>query len=761
VTALAAVLAISGLAACDPPPPPVVLRVTLTGSVNPPDTNPGDGICRAVGYVQCSLRAALEEASASHVDRIDVGDGSGHRVATPLVVDPVAPVLTIQVGADLGDRPAILDVASSSGPILDVRSGTVVVAGGLTMATGGPTGIRVATGATAVLDEVGVSGSSSVGVEVDGRLVARRTSIGDGAGTGLAVGPAASVDLVQSSVHGHGGPGIGVAAGGSVRATSSTVSGNDVGIETDGDVDLTLSTVADNQDWATWGSGTVTARGSILVERDGSSGCAAPLASEGWNGLGDGCTRTATDVEVGPTALSALASGPVPYHRLGAGGTALRGLVDVGDGPCTAGVVDQRGIDRTTDGACDAGAYDGPIQVESTTWTVDVATDGDDVEPGDGLCSTADGGCSLRAALDEAAAADPAGPVPTVHIADGVNPVLEAGSPALAADRVHIIGGGATVDAGGGATALAHCTGDLLVEDVVLTGGGPSTHGRGLVDAVGCEASWDPTGRIELARVVISGNASHAVSGEFLSDVDLRLVDSAITDNGGAAVGDDFTSVELVRSTIAGNGGGITLAENSGQIVVTESTISNNGQVGLSAPYASYTVTRSLITGHSFAGVIAYGGTATIVDSTVSGNGIGVDASDAGGATIRRSTLTGNGSAYRGDEVSALRIGGSVVQGPGQGCAVDDGQVTSEGWNVAADATCGLTGTGDQQGVEALLGPLADNGGPTLTHLPGGGSPAIDAIPSGTAGLCAGTLLDQRGVTRPQGPACDRGAVEQ
>ena len=41
------------------------------------------------------------------------------------------------------------------------------------------------------------------------------------------------------------------------------------------------------------------------------------------------------------------------------------------------------------------------------------------------------------------------------------------------------------------------------------------------------------------------------------------------------------------------------------------------------------------------------------------------------------------------------------------------------------------------------------------------GSPAIDAIPAGTADLCTGTLVDQRGVSRPQGPACDRGAVEQ
>jgi hypothetical protein len=665
------------------------------------------------------------------------------------------------VGVGTADRPASLDVTSTTGPALDVRGGTLVVAGGLVAPTGGADGIRVAAGATAVLDEVDLSGSSGAGLQVDGRLVARRSVVHGGAGTGITVGPTGSVDLVQSSVHGHGGPGIHVAAGGSLRATSTTVSGNDAGIETDGDVDLTLSTVADNQDWATTGSGTVTAQGSILVERGGSSGCAAPLVSEGWNGLGEGCAPTTTDVEVGSTSLSPLSSGAVPYHRLGSAGAALRGVMGVGDGPCTAGVVDQRGIDRTTDGACDAGAYDGPVQVETTSWTVDVATDGDDVEPGDGRCETEDGVCSFRAALAEAAAADPSGPVPQVHIAAGVDPVLGAGAPALAADRVHIDGGGATVDANGSPTLLAYCTGDLEVEDVVLTGGGPSTYDGGLVDATGCDASWDPTGRIVLERVVIAGNDGIAVSGEFISDIDLRLVDSEITHNG-RAISNDMSTVEVIRSTIAGNGGGILLGENSGSVVVTDSTISGNGGFGLSAPYASFTIVRSLVAGHSSAGVVVDGGRATLVDSTISGNGIGVSSTYAADVDVRRSTLVANATAALSvTDFSGASVAGSVLQGPGPACIAWDAQVTSEGWNVVSDASCGLTGTGDQQGADALLGPLADNGGPTLTHRPGPGSPAIDAIPSGTTGLCTGSLVDQRGISRPQGPACDAGAVEQ
>ena len=64
---------------------------------------------------------------------------------------------------------------------------------------------------------------------------------------------------------------------------------------------------------------------------------------------------------------------------------------------------------------------------------------------------------------------------------------------------------------------------------------------------------------------------------------------------------------------------------------------------------------------------------------------------------------------------------------------------------------------GDPAGVgvvDALLDPLADNGGDTLTHLPMTGSPAIDAGNPAISGL------DQRGGTRPSGAGTDMGSVE-
>jgi hypothetical protein len=46
---------------------------------------------------------------------------------------------------------------------------------------------------------------------------------------------------------------------------------------------------------------------------------------------------------------------------------------------------------------------------------------------------------------------------------------------------------------------------------------------------------------------------------------------------------------------------------------------------------------------------------------------------------------------------------------------------------------------------------------PTLTRAPADGSPAIDHGGTRATGCPA---ADQRGVSRPQGPACDIGAVE-
>jgi hypothetical protein len=84
----------------------------------------------------------------------------------------------------------------------------------------------------------------------------------------------------------------------------------------------------------------------------------------------------------------------------------------------------------------------------------------------------------------------------------------------------------------------------------------------------------------------------------------------------------------------------------------------------------------------------------------------------------------------------------------GGNCA---GVVINNGFNLSSDGFCGFT-----QVANVLLGPLTANGGPTLTHMPLPGSPALDFV----AGNCPPPATDQRGAARPIGALCDAGAVE-
>jgi len=95
----------------------------------------------------------------------------------------------------------------------------------------------------------------------------------------------------------------------------------------------------------------------------------------------------------------------------------------------------------------------------------------------------------------------------------------------------------------------------------------------------------------------------------------------------------------------------------------------------------------------------------------------------------------------------------------GGGTKPNCGGVTSEDYNLDSGSSCDFTKPHDKQGTDPLLGPLTVNAPglrPTYALLPG--SPAIDAGGDGT-NLCPGK--DARGVSRPQGPACDIGAFER
>jgi len=85
------------------------------------------------------------------------------------------------------------------------------------------------------------------------------------------------------------------------------------------------------------------------------------------------------------------------------------------------------------------------------------------------------------------------------------------------------------------------------------------------------------------------------------------------------------------------------------------------------------------------------------------------------------------------------------------------GTFNSFGHNLigTTNGSSGLPSPGDLVGLDPEVGPLANNGGPTLTVALLSGSPAIDA---GNTSLAPAT--DQRGFPRPAGLAADIGAFE-
>jgi hypothetical protein len=99
---------------------------------------------------------------------------------------------------------------------------------------------------------------------------------------------------------------------------------------------------------------------------------------------------------------------------------------------------------------------------------------------------------------------------------------------------------------------------------------------------------------------------------------------------------------------------------------------------------------------------------------------------------------------------STILSGNVVGAGPGD-CG--GGAASTGGHNLESGTSCGFVT--EMEGADPLLGPLADNGGPTATRMPDAASRAIDA---GDPATCP--VTDQRGVSRPLGAACDIGAVE-
>ena len=249
-----------------------------------------------------------------------------------------------------------------------------------------------------------------------------------------------------------------------------------------------------------------------------------------------------------------------------------------------------------------------------------------------------------------------------------------------------------------------------------------------------------------LSHVHLQGHVGVGSSSGTFRNITIALPDDPQDDSPAITVG-SYTpgdggppSLRLYDSTVTSNGDAI----RGGGVVVEGSTLAARlpTAVGLR---------------------IGYGGGGRLTNSTVE------EIANRGSVTLINSTITTRSPdrlAYDAHCEAALTstnsiLDGSCVVSPPNCSAGFEGTSESGGGNVeVGGATCGFVDETDQSNVtpeEIALGPLADNGGPTLTRALGADSVAVDA-----AVLDACPPTDQRGAPRPEpgGVGCDSGAFE-
>ncbi len=387
------------------------------------------------------------------------------------------------------------------------------------------------------------------------------------------------------------------------------------------------------------------------------------------------------------------------------------------------------------------------------TFTVDSLEDAPDADPGDGECErpvvankdglTARGGlCTLRAAVMEADATiwRDTIQVPAGHYHLDL-PAASGGGRLNVKRSVRLQGSGAS------GTII-----DQDVVDIVLYING---------------------GEVEINNVTIQGGDTQFGGGIRIDKGKLQLTDSVLRDNfaftggGGLFVNGGVKAtlrrVSILENTATGAFGGGLL--NQGELWVYDSTIANNAS--------------------NRAGGVRNEGNLNLRNVTVSGNQAVSPEAGTGGvsqngfAVLYNVTVTDNTGV--GNNEGSFRGGGLQIS-EGKTTVVKNSIIAgNDGGLGPADCVGTLSGDskynliGDSEGctipsyvftfkldVPHGLGPLGNNGGPTLTHVPSGGSQALNAgyaFPPPAADGCE--VRDQRGVPRPQGSGgCDLGAVE-
>lgn len=249
-----------------------------------------------------------------------------------------------------------------------------------------------------------------------------------------------------------------------------------------------------------------------------------------------------------------------------------------------------------------------------------------------------------------------------------------------------------------------------------------------------------------------------------------------MTGNGGGAIIVDSGTVTIDRCTLSANsagadngggGGGAIRKFGPGKLTVSNSTITNNSALDEFRQGAG-------------GGIRNDQGTLTILNSTISGNlaafGGGI-AFDDGRLAISNATVTGNVAGFGGGGIftsgGEFLLGNSLVAG--NQAPTDNelqnvsGATMSQGHNlVGENGAAGISGGMTLAASDVILSgpigtaisPLADNGGPTQTHLPITGGPVVDA--GDNTSILQGVAADQRGLGFPRvmNRTVDIGAVE-
>lgn len=317
----------------------------------------------------------------------------------------------------------------------------------------------------------------------------------------------------------------------------------------------------------------------------------------------------------------------------------------------------------------------------------------------------------------------------------------------------------------GGAVFLQ--AGIVNLHDSTVSSNTASVSGGGLAANGGTIGLFDST--VQNNSATDDGGGIALASQALLQGSGARILSNTTADYGGGihAIGAvvSLTNSEIASNAATQSGGGVNVE--SGQVTLISTSITSNTAGVAGAGIDNYlsrvdltnvTISSNTATGSGGAIVSYFGGLTRLTNSTVVNNTAKVEGggiSTAGVLELQNSIVAQNQLISTTNVVSKNDISGSA---------------TSRGSNIIG-VNAGTTGlvnglNGDRVGTTAvpadpLLGPLANNGGIGLTHLPLFGSPAID----GGTGV-AGVTTDARGKTRNRDgnfdstAAPDIGAIE-